>query len=85
LDLPASLKANTTYAVVGQVSPKIADIKLTVKQGGKLIGEFLTDANGLFTFNTKVSEPGLANYQVVIAAGSKNAAGISDEITVLVR
>jgi len=85
LDLPASLKVNTTYAVIGQVSPKSADIKLTVKQGGKSIGEFSTDANGLFTFNTKVTEPGLATYQVVIAAGSKNTAGISDEITVLVR
>jgi len=62
-----------------------ADIKLTVRQGGKAIGEFSTDANGLFTFNTKVTEPGLATYQVVIAAGSKNSAGISDEITVLVR
>ena len=85
LDLPASLKVNTTYAVIGQVSPKSADTKLTVKQGGKSIGEFSTDANGLFTFNTKVTEPGLATYQVVIAAGSKNTAGISDEITVLVR
>ena len=56
-----------------------------MKQGGKSIGEFTTDANGLFTFNTKVTEPGLATYQVVITAGSKNTAGISDEITVLVR
>jgi hypothetical protein len=85
LDLPASLKVNTTYAVTGQVLPKVSDIKLIVKQGGKSIGEFSTDANGVFTFNTKVLEPGLATYQVVVSAGSKNAAGASDEISVLVR
>ena len=85
LDLPASIKANSIYTITGQVSPKSADIKLTVKQDGKQIGDLLTDANGGFTFKAKAVPQGLTTFQVVIAAGSKNAAGVSDEITVLVR
>jgi spore germination protein YaaH len=85
LEIPASIKANTSYAITGQVSPKSADIKLTVKQDGKQIGDLITDANGSFTLNSKAVPQGLATFQVVIAAGSKNAAGVSDEITVLVR
>ena len=85
LDLPASIKANSIYTITGQVSPKSADIKLTVKQDGKQIGDLLTDANGSFTFKAKAVLQGLTTFQVVIAAGSKNAAGVSDEITVLVR
>lgn len=85
LDLPASIKANSIYTITGQVSPKSADIKLTVKQDGKQIGDLLTDANGGFTFKAKAVLQGLTTFQVVIAAGSKNAAGVSDEITVLVR
>ena len=85
LDLPASIKANSIYTITGQVSPKSADIKLTVKQDGKQIGDLLTDANGSFTFKGKAVLQGLTTFQVVIAAGSKNAAGVSDEITVLVR
>ena len=85
LDLPASIKANSIYTITGQVSPKSADIKLTVKQDGKQIGDLITDANGSFTFKAKAVLQGLTTFQVVIAAGSKNAAGVSDEITVLVR
>ena len=85
LDLPASIKANSIYTITGQVSPKSADIKLTVKQDGKQIGDLITDANGSFTFKAKAVPQGLTTFQVVIAAGSKNAAGVSDEITVLVR
>ena len=85
LDLPASIKANSIYTITGQVSPKSADIKLTVKQDGKQIGDLITDANGGFTFKAKAVPQGLTTFQVVIAAGSKNAAGVSDEITVLVR
>ena len=85
LEIPASIKANTSYAITGQVSPKSADIKLTVKQDGKQIGDLITDANGSFTLNSKAVSQGLTTFQVVIAAGSKNAAGVSDEITVLVR
>jgi spore germination protein YaaH len=85
LDLPASIKANTVYTITGQVSPKSADIKLVVKQDGKVIGDLVTDTNGNFTFKTKAMPQGVTNFRVEIAAGSKNAAGISDEITVLVR
>ena len=85
LDLPSSIKANSIYTITGQVSPKSADIKLTVKQDGKQIGDLITDANGGFTFKAKAVPQGLTTFQVVIAAGSKNAAGVSDEITVLVR
>lgn len=85
LDLPSSIKSNSIYTITGQVSPKSADIKLTVKQDGKQIGDLLTDANGSFTFKAKAVLQGLTTFQVVIAAGSKNAAGVSDEITVLVR
>jgi spore germination protein YaaH len=85
LDLPASIKANTVYTITGQVSPKSADIKLVVKQDGKAIGDLVTDTNGNFTFKTKAMPQGVTNFRVEIAAGSKNAAGISDEITVLVR
>ena len=85
LDLPASIKANTSYTITGQVSPKSADIKLTVKQDGKQIVDLITDANGNFTFKTKAMPQGLSIFQVEIAAGVKNAAGLSEEITVLVR
>ena len=85
LDLPSSIKSNSIYTITGQVSPKSADIKLTVKQDGKQIGDLITDANGGFTFKAKAVPQGLTTFQVVIAAGSKNAAGVSDEITVLVR
>jgi spore germination protein YaaH len=85
LDLPASIKANTSYTITGQVSPKSADIKLTVKQDGKQIVDSITDANGNFTFKTKAMPQGLSIFQVEIAAGVKNAAGLSEEITVLVR
>jgi len=85
LDLPASIKANTSYTITGQVSPKSADIKLTVKQDGKQIVDSITDANGNFTFKTKAVPQGLSIFQVEIAAGVKNAAGLSEEITVLVR
>jgi len=85
LDLPASIKANTSYTITGQVSPKSADIKLTVKQDGKQIVDLITDANGNFSFKTKAVPQGLSIFQVEIAAGVKNAAGLSEEITVLVR
>lgn len=85
LDLPSSIKANTVYTITGQVSPKGADIKLVVKQDGKAIGDLVTDTNGNFTFKTKAMPQGITNFRVEIAAGSKNAAGVSDEITVLVR
>ena len=85
LSLPASVKAAATYAVTGQVLPKVAGIKLTVKQNGKSLGEFITDTTGGFTFNIAPTATGLASYQVVIAAGDKNTAGVSDEITILVR
>jgi spore germination protein YaaH len=85
LDLPSSIKSNSIYTITGQVSPRSAEIKLTVKQDGKQIGDLITDANGDFTFKAKAVPQGLTTFQVVIAAGSKNAAGVSDEITVLVR
>ena len=85
LSLPASVKAAATYAVTGQVLPKVGGIKLTVKQNGKSLGEFITDTTGGFTFNIAPTATGLAGYQVVIAAGEKNTAGVSDEITILVR
>ena len=85
LSLPASVKAAATYSVTGQVLPKVAGIKVTVKQNGKSVGEFITEASGSFTFSIAPSATGLATYQVIIAAGEKNTAGISDEITVLVR
>ncbi len=85
LDLPASIKANTAYTITGQLSPKSGDIKLVVKQDGKQIGDLVTDTNGNFTFKTKALPQGLTNFRVEIAAGSKNAHGVSDEITVLVR
>jgi hypothetical protein len=85
LNLPASIKSGATYAIVGQVLPKVAGINLTVKQNGKSLGEFTTDTTGSFTFNIPPSAAGLATYQVVIAAGAKNTASISDEISVLVR
>lgn len=85
LDLPSSIKANSSYTITGQVSPKSADIKLTVKQDGKQLVDLVTDANGNFTFKTKAVPQGLSTFQVEIAAGVKNAAGISEEITVLVR
>jgi len=67
------------------VLPKVGGIKLTVKQNGKSLGEFVTDTSGGFTFNIAPTATGLAGYQVVIAAGEKNTAGVSDEITILVR
>ena len=85
LALPASVKAAATYAVTGQVLPKVGGIKLTVKQNGKSLGEFITDTSGGFTFNIAPAATGLATYQVVIAAGEKNTAAISEEITILVR
>jgi len=85
LSLPASVKVATTYAVTGQVLPKVGGIKLTVKQNGKSLGEFVTDTSGGFTFNIAPTATGLAGYQVVIAAGEKNTAAISEEITILVR
>ena len=85
LSLPASIKVATSYTVFGQVLPKVAGIKVVVKQNGKSLGEFVTDASGGFTFQTKVASTGLATYQVVIPAGEKNTAAISDEITILVR
>jgi len=85
LNLPASVKAAATYAVTGQLLPKVAGVKLTVKQNGRALGEFITDATGSFTFKIAPTATGLATYQVVIAAGEKNTAGLSDEITVLVR
>jgi len=85
LNLPASVKTAATYAVTGQVLPKVAGIKLTVKQNGKSLGEFITDTSGGFTFNIAPTATGLASYQVVIAAGEKNTTAISEEITILVR
>ncbi len=85
LSLPPSVKAGATYLVTGQVLPKVAGIKVAVKQNGKSLGEFITEASGSFTFNIAPIATGLATYQVIIAAGEKNTAGISDEITVLVR
>jgi len=85
LSLPASIKVATSYTVYGQVLPKVAGIKLVVKQNKKPLGEFTTDASGGFSFEIKVATTGLATYQVVIPAGEKNTAAISDEITILVR
>jgi len=85
LSLPASVKAAANYAVTGQILPKVGGIKLTVKQNGKSIGDFTTDATGGFAFDIKPTATGLAKYQVIVAAGEKNTAAISDEITILVR
>ncbi|ASY24198.1 glycosylhydrolase [Candidatus Nanopelagicus abundans] len=85
LSLPASIKVATSYTVFGQVLPKVAGIKLVVKQNMKPLGEFITDASGGFSFEIKAATTGLATYQVVISAGEKNTAAISDEITILVR
>jgi hypothetical protein len=85
LSLPASVKAAATYPVTGQVLPKVAGVKVTVKQNGKSLGDFTTDSTGRFTFSITPIATGLASYQVEIAAGEKNTAGVSDEITVLVR
>ena len=85
LSLPASIKVATSYTVYGQVLPKVAGIKLVVKQNKKPLGEFITDASGGFSFEIKAATTGLSTYQVVIPAGEKNAAAISDEITILVR
>lgn len=85
LSLPASIKVATSYTVYGQVLPKVAGIKLVVKQNTKSLGEFITDASGGFSFEIKAATTGLATYQVVISAGEKNTATISDEITILVR
>ena len=85
LSLPASIKVATSYTVYGQVLPKVAGIKLVVKQNMKPLGEFITDASGGFSFEIKAATTGLATYQVVISAGDKNTAAISDEITILVR
>ena len=85
LSLPASIKVATSYTVYGQVLPKVAGIKLVVKQNMKPLGEFTTDASGGFSFEIKAATTGLATYQVVIPAGEKNTAAISDEITILVR
>ena len=85
LSLPASIKVATSYTVYGQVLPKVAGIKLVVKQNMKPLGEFITDASGGFSFEIKAATTGLATYQVVISAGEKNTAAISDEITILVR
>ena len=85
LDLPSSIKANTNYAVSGQLLPKIIAIKLTVKENGKSLGEFTTDANGAFTFNIKPAVAGVSTYQVVITESGKSISGVSDEISVLVR
>jgi spore germination protein YaaH len=85
LSLPASIKVATSYTVYGQVLPKVSGIKLVVKQNMKPLGEFITDASGGFSFEIKAATTGLATYQVVISAGEKNTAAISDEITILVR
>ncbi len=85
LSLPASIKVATSYTVYGQVLPKVAGIKLVVKQNKKPLGEFTTDASGGFSFEIKAATTGLDTYQVVISAGEKNTAAISDEITILVR
>jgi len=85
LDLPSSIKANTNYAVSGQLLPKIIAIKVTVKENGKSLGEFTTDANGAFTFNIKPGAAGVSTYQVVITESGKSISGVSDEISVLVR
>ena len=85
LSLPASIKVATSYTVYGQVLPKVAGIKLVVKQNKKPLGEFITDASGGFSFEIKAATTGLSTYQVVIPAGEKNTAAISDEITILVR
>jgi len=85
LSLPASIKVATSYTVYGQVLPKVSGIKLVVKQNTKSLGEFITDASGGFSFEIKAATTGLATYQVVISAGDKNTAAISDEITILVR
>ena len=85
LDLPSSIKANTNYAVSGQLLPKFNAIKLTVKENGKSLGELTTDASGAFTFNIKPVTPGVSTYQVVITESGKNISGVSDEFSVLVR
>ena len=85
LDLPSSIKANTNYAVSGQLLPKFNAIKLTVKENGKSLGELTTDASGAFTFNIKPVTPGVSTYQVVITESGKNISGESDEFSVLVR
>ena len=85
LDLPSSIKANTNYAVSGQLLPKFNAIKLTVKENGKSLGELTTDASGAFTFNIKPVTPGVSTYQVVITESGKSISGVSDEISVLVR
>ena len=85
LDLPSSIKLNTTYAVSGQMLPKLAEIKLSVKENGKSLGDFTTDVNGVFTFNIKPAATGVHTYQVLIVESGKNISGLSDEISVLVR
>ena len=65
--------------------PKLAEIKLSVKENGKSLGDFTTDVNGVFTFNIKPAATGVHTYQVLIVESGKNISGLSDEISVLVR
>ncbi len=85
LNLPASVKANASYQVIGQILPAAAEVNVTVRRNGLTFGSFVTDQRGEFRFTLLEKEAGLASYQAVMATTAQANAGSSQAYSLLVR
>lgn len=85
LNLPASVKANASYQVIGQILPAAAAVNVTIRRNGSTFGSFVTDQRGEFRFTLLEKEAGLASYQAVMATTAQANAGSSQAYSLLVR
>ena len=85
LNLPASVKVNSSYQIVGQILPAVAAVSVTVRRNGASFGTFTTDQRGEFRFTVLEKEAGLATYQAVLANSAQTNGGSSQPYALLVR
>ncbi|CAB4678469.1 unannotated protein [freshwater metagenome] len=85
LNLPASVKANASYQIIGQILPAAAAVNVTIRRNGSTFGSFVTDQRGEFRFTLLEKEAGLASYQAVMATTAQANAGSSQAYSLLVR
>jgi len=85
LNLPASVKVNSSYQIVGQILPAAAAVNVTIRRNGSVFGSFITDQRGEFRFTVLEKEAGLATYQAVLGNSAQVNGGTSQPYSLLVR
>jgi spore germination protein YaaH len=78
---PATMKRGVSYAIAGQIAPKVAGV--TVQLNG--LATTTTDESGRFTFTVSEKTPGFRKYQITTQESSILHSASTQSINVLVR